>query len=459
MSNDVIKDLSAHELSIDCHRLTVRQRGDNGNPVYDGCGTLSQSSDGTLTVKAFVSAPSGNTIKNRFNAVFSQLRGSKAGEIIPDEEYFELTAHSINGPVWTCDRFLPHFKANFVSDGMMCFGELWQLRTEEGAPGVTKGDELTLYYRNRPEFPCNVSTKTETSAGERKSQLLSWNVARFEAAGYEFMAETNEHGMVVCAWTNSGKLQEHFETRISEALSFAFGAEFTPFAMSKSSTEGKALRLFSEAQRARESSYPPLQCGKNDPNGHFWHLFDRYLTHICSHQSDHWHPLSSHVIAVIRAAEGSVDAQALTLAIAVEGVLKCAFPNAGGPTTEETAQAEAALKLIASSSLGENFKERMRGLISGTKSARPKDKLHALAKQGVIREEFIGTWKRLRDSYAHADLSDPKGLAKRHRSCQIVRTLLHELVFGVIGYEGEYTDYSVIGWRKAAREHALQSTL
>lgn len=452
MSSDVIEDVCAHKLSIDCHKLTIRERGEGLKTTYEGCGTITQAPDGPLTVKAFVTPPPGCTIADRFNVMFSRAQSVRAGEIIPDGEYYELTAHSFDGPIWICDRFLPKFRTSFSTGGMIAYGDLWQLKSMDTGPVVNKGEQLTLRYRNRPEFPCNVATKTETTAGERKGWSHSWNVARFSAAGFEFTAETNEQGMLVCAWTDSGTLPEHLESRISEALAFVFGAEFTPFAISRSGTESRDVRIFSEAGAPEKGSYPPIQCAVNDPQGFFWRLFDRYLTHICKHQTDHWHPLSSHVIAVIRATEGSLDAQALTLGIAVEGVLKCAYPAIGQPSAEDIAQANAALALIKNSALKDKFKDRMKGLISATKSARPKDKLHALATYDVVRQELIPTWKRLRDSYAHADLSDPNGVAERYRDCLIVRTLLHELIFGAIGYEGEYTDYSVVGWPLAKSE-------
>lgn len=453
MSADDVEDLATYGFSVDCPNLTARPLGEDQTEAYTGCGTLSQSAKGELTFKAFVTPPPDHSPIDAFKAAFDQSDKSKAGEIIPDHEYFELTAQSLNGQLWVCERFLPDFTRSFVTGGTILSGNLWRITNKLRTPGTTRGEQITIRYRNKPSFPCNTRTETETTIGELKGWSGSWNVANFTAAGFKFSVTTESSGMIVCAWVDDGELPAHLETRISEALSFVFGAEFTPFAMTHKRCDQTIRYYFSEEPRSLKGDYLPLNCGLHDPTKSLWYLFDRYLTHICSPGiTEHWHPLSSHIISVLRAEEASVDGFALTLAVAVEGILNCAFPDKARPTPESIAQTDAALALITSSTLEENFKRRMADLIGSAKSARPIDKLYALAAQGAVRKVFIGSWKKLRNASAHANLSDQKRLAKRHQQCQIVRTLLHELIFEAIGYEGAFTDYSVPGWPVAVRE-------
>lgn len=453
MSGDDVEDLATYSFSVDCPNLTARPLGQDQKEAYTGCGTLSQSAKGELTFKAFVTPPPGHSPIDALKAAFGQSCKSKAGEIIPDDEYFQLSAQSLNGQVWVCDRFLPNFTRSFATDGTILCGSLWRMTNKLSTPGAIRGEQITIRYRNKPSFPCNTRTETETTIGEQKGWSGSWNVANFTAAGFNFSITTEDSGMIVSAWIDDGELPAHLETRISEALSFLFGAEFAPFAITCKRTDQTTRHYFSEEPRPLKGDYPPLNCGLHDPTKSLWHLFDRYLSHICSPGiTERWHPLSSHLISVLRAEEASVDGFALTLAVAVEGILNCAFPDKAQPTPESIAQADAALALISSSALEENFKRRMADLIGSAKSARPIDKLYALAAQGAVRKDFIGSWKKLRNASAHANLSDQKRLAKRHQQCQIVRTLLHELIFEAIGYEGAFTDYSVPGWPAAARE-------
>ncbi len=81
---------------------------------------------------------------------------------------------------------------------------------------------------------------------------------------------------------------------------------------------------------------------------------------------------------------------------------------------------------------------------------RPDDALYALAKTGHVEKAYIKTWRDLRNRHVHPTLKDlkkpdPVDYQKLLDHIHRVETLLRQLTFYLIGYEGPFTDYGVAG--------------
>jgi len=77
-------------------------------------------------------------------------------------------------------------------------------------------------------------------------------------------------------------------------------------------------------------------------------------------------------------------------------------------------------------------------------TAPAKDKLLAFAKAGLIREDLVRAWETTRHPAADGAGINPAKIDKAYRAFQATQALLNELVFLVIGYSGQDTDYSRI---------------
>ena len=90
---------------------------------------------------------------------------------------------------------------------------------------------------------------------------------------------------------------------------------------------------------------------------------------------------------------------------------------------------------------------RVQGSLGGLKFPRAVDRLSALCNQGVLTSEMVKTWKKLRDTTAHAGTgTDPQKESIMVKRCFVVYELLNRLVFQIIQYSGKHTDYSTKGW-------------
>jgi hypothetical protein len=180
-----------------------------------------------------------------------------------------------------------------------------------------------------------------------------------------------------------------------------------------------------------------------------WRLFSLYLEYLCSYSGSGWHPCVLHVHNAIEASANSLDAARLGLCVAVEGLAKL-IPV---PTDDE--QKKAIKKLIKvmkcvilRSGLNDTaLGQRAEGLLIQLHTPRLKDRLEPLVKTGEIRPSLIKAWSELRHGAAHAaafdiDNARPDETAKLLSGIDKVTTLMYEIIFHLIGYEEEYTDYS-----------------
>ena len=137
------------------------------------------------------------------------------------------------------------------------------------------------------------------------------------------------------------------------------------------------------------------------------------------------------------------------MCVAVEGLAKLV------PVPADDEQKKAIRKLIKvmkcvilRSGLKETvLGQRAEGLLSQLHTPRLKDHLEPLVKTGEIRPSLIKAWSDLRHGAAHAaafdiDNARPDETAKLLVGIDSVTTLMYEILFHLIGYQEEYTDYS-----------------
>ncbi|OZB70594.1 hypothetical protein [Thiomonas sp. 13-64-67] len=93
------------------------------------------------------------------------------------------------------------------------------------------------------------------------------------------------------------------------------------------------------------------------------------------------------------------------------------------------------------------MKTRAENIMGGMKSSSASDRLHVLAKAGVVDEKDIKAWKSIRHAAAHGGLDvDPSELQSLLERVNRLVAMTYKLAFFKIGYRGMYTDYATRGW-------------
>lgn len=275
------------------------------------------------------------------------------------------------------------------------------------------------------------------------------NVAAFTSCGFEFELVEEKDALVLAASAPLSVLPPAFESRISEALLFVVGT-LPPWSVVRCIEKGLSTTKVQAADEEdpRRHRYVPIRFGLVDETLHIWRLFDCFLRYVTRDGNpDHLHPLSTQLWAVAKTNAASVEARALTLAVAVETLLDTFFEETAHPSTEHLASVDDLVKHVRQWSGDAGIRERAIGALGSLKSARPGDKLRELERKGVTTAQDREAWRSLRNSAAHGDWSEVRtDLQGFIDKIEQVRVLFYRLIFTIIGFEGKHTDWGARGW-------------
>lgn len=184
----------------------------------------------------------------------------------------------------------------------------------------------------------------------------------------------------------------------------------------------------------------------------YWNLFVAFFEYVNRHSHpEDYHPLSVQLFHLTEGEARQLDMVGLAVSVAVEGVLKCAYPDIGAPSAAFLLEVERVRDEIKKLAINdEALHVRLDGALNAMKSIRPGDQMKELVSRGVMTAHQQKTWTALRNSSAHATTKfDPEKINKLWKDCLTVYSLLNRLIFNAIGYKGRFCDYERLGWPTA----------
>lgn len=443
ISKQEIEDIALGKFSLECTGMFLRQDREDDPKIYSGSGLIFQDNDCNLTFK-LLSDKVRDTIRDTKD-IIDQFNESLSGRIIPPERYYTLEAYDVYGRVWRASKILP---SQTQGVGVVVSGKVYEIVCKSKPAIPYEGYFVRLRYPGRQHFPCNITTETCVKVGNKKvNECFSWNRARITTSIAEFEFYNDGDYFVAEAYSNNSVLPPQLEQRITDALEFVFGKPLRSIVSEVGIGDQLELTIRNRISRgSRGLSHPPLFHVHSYNNESYWHLFDLYLQHICKETDDRRHPLSRFVHSVIVSSESSIEARALTVGVAAEGILKAEYAGYGSPDETFISELEFLRELVEKQQFKSNLGKRIEGVLGNMASPSAEDRMKALIREGIIAEYHRAAWKRIRHSAAHADYLDPESLQKYLTLYYRVLTMIHLLVFEAIGYEGQYTDYGDVGW-------------
>lgn len=452
-----IEQHKSGKLVLDFSEIRIEQLASANPIVYEGAGTITHIDGHHLKLKMFVERAQPERWSTFHAEIIAIETGGVSGTLFPPNSYFKLTATDLSGRHWICSSL--RTRTTFDNNGkeILVQAGLSELTCELPGYAASKTDTIKLHFPLEVDFPSNSLTRVETNVGEsREIRSTTLDVAEHEFGDWKFLVTQKEGWTVFELHSPTAKLPALFEVRVCEALSYTFGWDCRPAIIEKhyGGENTFTLRSFAELEVERHA-YPPNINSHYDPTDSYWLLFYRYLLKACEATSDDWHPISMQVFPTLRLGKLSLDAQCLIMSVAVEGLIGVAFKTVAPVPTDISAEKKALLDLVTKSTLPEAFKNRVNNWTKGMDGIRPIDKLYHLASQGVFPKEFAENWKNLRDSRAHGKTMSAQEIDLVLRRIHVVRTLLHQLVFLAIDFQGTYTDYASPGWPSKPFNHRM----
>jgi hypothetical protein len=424
--------------------MELHKKAGRAEDVYCGGGYIRRSAEGDLKFKLY----SRRRIEASHVFRTSQV---ECGELLPDEEYYELVANDRRGRRWESKNILASTGGCLGQEGAVTSGMLEEVKhtSEEDTSGVRQSSSLGITFFEDFEIPTNAWTRVETTvAGQRRPPSGSRNVAKFRACGYDFQLSREEGLVNMTVRSSATALPGHLEIRVVEALEFVLARLLQPVVIEKYENGEKSIRLKRAASRPSVwRVQPPIAFRTALVSQHVWKLYERYLTHVLAYEEiNKYHVLSAYTKRVIRASAASVEAEALEIGVCVEGILAREFPGAGALSEADIEAMEEARRIIEKSEINDGLRRRMAGAMNSWRQPSATERLQCLVGEGVIDEAEYSAWRKLRHPSTHGRVPAVQDLQEFVDLCHTGTVLLYKLIFRAVGYDGKYTDYSTHGW-------------
>jgi len=471
-----VDDLLSRTREVECRELKLVQNIDVEPCTIIGAGYLKSTPEGKLSFKIF-SAVIVNGPSEPIN-----LSDEIPGKIIDKCKYFCLWVTDMYGKLWTAERVLPDVQS---SGSTSVEGDIWELRrTEKITSGefaeqidaTARSGTLTLWFENQIELPSNAGTSVQKIVVPHDGTNSRWddnfgprsmrsNILRFSCFGCDFDIIREESGFTVSVFSLSS-LPANIIIRVQESLQFLLGIVVDLKVLRFSSGDRREVRIHSLPDKLSHARIRrPLQSrSRIDVRGEYSiKLFTTYFTFVSnqageSNQAGDWHPCSIHLYHAIVASSSSLEAYALGLGVAVEGICKAFYKELGRPSSDERSTLVDLIAFLEGwpatvdtnihrQEIAKRLLKRVKGALEAFNQSRALDQLNPLVELGAIEEEHVTAWKRkVRNPSSHAELPDPTKIQELAHSRFSVNVLLYHLIFNKIGYEGFYTDYSIPGF-------------
>lgn len=443
MKQQDIDNFLQEQFELDCPRIElIPCHQSSSKRVLSGSGCISLVEEGYFNLKVYFL----DTFP--IDEIFDELNWV-SGKLIGDEAYYNLAAYDISGNKWEAERFITD--KNNGPNGSMIIGKIPELRKIEEYKSDNIGERVQLYFNEAIEVPFNTSVKEEEIVEKTtRKVMISKKMAIFGACGIDFEIKENNSHTILAATSDVIELTDIVINRIYE--SFCFVTSHTEswsilVIRSKGKIETRIRAV--KAKRLKSRTPPPISYQHALNSNSVWRLFDCYLKYVLSDKKNYFHPISTELYSVIESGKLSLDVEALILSVSIESLLKKELNHFCDESDELSRNIDNANKLITNSdALDCNFKKRLMGSISNMKNLRAKDILLALINGKLVDESLVRIYSNLRNKAAHGDRSSGADVQSYYNDVSAALVLFFQLLFLIINYNGDYTDYGTYGYPK-----------
>lgn len=415
--------------------IELVQNVSNRPKSYRGQGMVVQAEDGTLELAFDASEVLNTNVVDAINSDFNVT----PGQVLGPETYYRLTFTDEHGRRWSAERIRPSY--NWRVDGSVAVtARLARLATVTAAT-APQGSCLQIRFPGKMTLP------------------ILGNTGRY-AGAFGTLAARVEEKWTELELTSATSLPSGLDLRIQEALAFITASPALPACVCSSDNGQSRLELRSMGRKTKDTALPaPLSSGHVEFLDHGWALFDQYLQFVVAQaEPDHWHAVTYHVHNAVASSANSLDAWAVGISVAVEGLVYLVeIPeNPGDKALIARLRGWLAQQMQSHTEFAA-LSARVDGRLNGMGTPSIKDRLHHLAQANIVTADYARAWGRLRNTHVHpkpVDLSavDRDQFQKTIDRLFKVTTLMYELVFHLIGYTGPYQDFGSTGFRVHTRE-------
>lgn len=449
------------KLDIPCVRIRLTQLAVEKPTVYEAPGTLELGK--SFGVKGAFCAPKpGSSIEDFFKRL-SMSDDYELGQLVREDQYFQLEAVTSDGVHWTCPRVTVHeqpgqdecevrFDASYVEN-------ISQAEESAYAARLTYIEKLRMPENHLVDEVGRNGTSFRGGDGS-KGRLANLDVTYVR----RFRDDTVERSELSVQAMDGAVPPRHFDMRVEETMMFCSALLAQPVCTEVAHGTQRSIAFFKHRPARGSLVKPPIQDRFADRD--FYSLATAYYEHACKDGDVERMSLLTRKIASLFDLSGaSMAAVALGLAVAVESLAQVGkLAGRSTATPEHLAVVETikstVLKLPELDDLTKQFgeanklpdkrslPERLDALLSLLGAGgRTIDALRLLKEVGAVTGEEIKAWDKLRNPTAHGTW-EPKEESMQVHFDDLYKllTLVYRLVFVHIGYDGRFDARNVKGW-------------
>jgi hypothetical protein len=437
--DEVIGQFREGKLSLDFAEVQFKPRNASKKPTYIGPGLAKQTPEGVIEVECSrpVASKEGETPRGTY-----AIRSGLAGTIYTDDEYYECEARDQEGGTWTAHRVLVPESDFWPLTPTTIVRPVHAIHRREPTTHANRYLRLELLKQSADDWGQLYGVIQQVAV---PSQSLKFDL---EVRPYR------DSGIVLTA-TSEINFPASFEWRLIEALEFVLDLSLNVSILDQSDGTTRVVELRTPRVWASyATSYPPITPRTPGYGESVRQLVSRYLDYIFRYEyadERDSHPCSNFLFLIRESSGVSFDAWALGISVAAEGIAACVNYDIE-PQSGDLAGAKCEIrKLLAEANYSKTTMDRIEGSLKEVGNPHPKDAMISLVAKNHAIESDVKAWSKLRSSSVHRpkliDHSTTLSKVKeRYERVLCVYRLIYGMIFDIIGYEGEYSNYAKPGF-------------
>jgi len=403
--------------------------------IYKGPGLFMQEVDKSIRLRVFAAPVEPS---DAFHREFDQHL--TPGVLVPDSHYFDFEGKDPYGTVWSANSI--SIDTDFGSGTYVRAQPRFFEKKEERLKPAER-PVVVAFIPKKIDLPWHVVTKTGDGG---------ISVDRFEgnSGRFEWRIKRMDDGAWLSFECAGSPVEPYFEAFL-RGLSILTGTRLNPICRSIYEGNRQTTRILNRLHEPDAQKLLAPMSMQRDFAGDA-HLFLARFVEAAANATElrdapsnlahrYWH-------RILRARESDIENSSLVLSVAVEGLIMKTLVSRVNVDEDFVKQAIDAKPLVEKAGLGPRALNCVLKRLDSAAKPRVQDALRQLASGGVISDEHLKAWEKLRHAGAHGGVleDDDRALQKHLDRFHVCLDLYYRLVFLLIGYTGKHTDYQSRGW-------------
>jgi hypothetical protein len=435
-TDDVIDRIVGKAFEMDCPDIEVFGIRDSASPLYKGPGVIVGEQRGPISFRLH------NQIKMSPEALDS-MRPIEHGTLGAPVSQVRVFAKDYSGTSWTGGWAIPNIEYARTAQFMVS-GNFSQLSTDiPKSENDPKTDLTEIVFADKLNLPMTEVVEEKRLRGDEIIFSKAWTDRHeldFNGARVVFFENSTSDRTHITAEHKGGLEAPYCEVWLAEALGF-IRARLAYARIAIRHLEKDSLVFIRTTPGDTRSEMPRPIVGPPSVSLLLWNLYSAYLGECVKHKTFGSMELTQVLDEVIIASTGTVQAFVLSLAICVENLVK----KLAKEISVDVPDADTINRLIEHMDQwpgDTNVKERTKKMLPSLRNVPAQASLRILRDQGVIDDNHIKAWSKIRNKLAHGGMVEYPLSPDLWEQRNTLIAMVYRLMLRIIGYRGPVTDHA-----------------